>query len=75
MNKEAETFYRTSLKEALAWLPDANQRVFKLMYGRDNGKCSVAEAESMDINDIVDTMPPEKLDWALTQVHNTKGKR
>lgn len=66
MNEELQTFARNQLKEDLALLPEANQRIFKRMYSHEN-----LEA---DINDVVDAMPEEKLDWAMQQVQRTIDK-
>ena len=80
MNEQLQKFARQSLKEGLAKLPEGNQRIFKLMYGRGNHENltskipemrSVAEAEAMAVGDVVDEMPAEKLDWAMQQVQRT----
>jgi hypothetical protein len=34
----------------------------------------VEEAEKIPINDVVDGIPDEKLDWAMQQVENSKRK-
>jgi len=44
------------------------------MYARDNGKRSVVDAVAMQINDVVDLMPPEQLDWAMQQVKASLDK-
>jgi hypothetical protein len=44
------------------------------MYARDNGKRSVVDAVAMQINDVVDLMPPEQLDWAMQQVQASLDK-
>lgn len=74
MNPQLQDFARTKLKTDLATLPESNQRIFKLMYGRDDGRRSVADAEAMPIGDVVDAMPEDRLDWAMTQVANSLAK-
>lgn len=71
MNRELEMFARTQIKAGLAELPESHHRTFKLMYGRDNGKRSVEDAVAMFIDDVVDLMPVDNLDWAMTQVQNS----
>lgn len=71
MNHQIETFARNNLKEGLVLLPPHNQRIFKLMYGRNNGRRSVPDAEAMEINAVVDEIPAPKLDWAMTQVERS----
>lgn len=74
MNEQLQNFARTQLKDGLARLPESHQRIFKLMYARDNGKRSVVDAEAMLINDVVNALEPEKLDWAMQQVENSIKK-
>lgn len=74
MNKQIQDFARGELKAGLAKLPDDSHRIFKLMYARDHGKRSVADAVAMPINDVVDCMPPEQLDWAMQQVQASLDK-
>ena len=74
MNKQLQDFARAELKTGLAELPEENHRTFKRMYARDNGKRSVADAVAMQINDVVDLMPPEQLDWAMQQVQASLDK-
>ena len=74
MNKRLQDFARAALKDGLAKLPDSSHRTFKLMYARDNGKRSVADAVKIPINDVVDCMPPEQLDWAMQQVQASLDK-
>ena len=74
MNKQLQDFARAELKTGLAELPEENRRTFKRMYARDNGKRSVADAVAMQINDVVDLMPPEQLDWAMQQVKASLDK-
>lgn len=74
MNKQLQDFARAELKTGLAELPEENHRTFKLMYARDNGKRSVVDAVAMPINDVVDLMSPEQLDWAMQQVKASLDK-
>lgn len=66
MNSELQEFARQNLKEGLAQLPEKAQLFFKRLYSHDN-----LEA---DINDVVDSMPEDKLDWAMQQVQRTLDK-
>ena len=63
MNEQLESFARDSIKHNLAAMPEANQMFFKRMYSHDN--------PDADINDVVDNMPSDKLDWAMRQIENT----
>jgi len=74
MNPRLQDYAREQLKEGLTQLPDTWHRTFKLMYGRDNGKHSVEDAIALEINDVVDIMPEDKLDWAMQQVENSLAK-
>ena len=67
MNNQMQEFARKTLKEGLAQLPKGWQRKFKQMYSYGN-------LES-DINDVVDNMPEDKLDWAMQQVENSLAKQ
>ena len=66
MNSDIQAFAREQIKDGLARLPESHRMFFKRMYSHDN-----LEA---DINDVVDSMPDEKLDWAMQQVQNTLNK-
>lgn len=66
MNATIEAFARGKLKELLYALPSENKRIFSLMYSHKN--------PDLTMDDVVDRMPCEKLDWALTQVENTIKK-
>jgi hypothetical protein len=74
MNNQLQDYAREQLKAGLAQLPENWQRTFKLMYGRDNGKRSVENTVALPINDVVDIMPEDKLDWAMQQVENSLKK-
>lgn len=66
MNKQLEEFARTELREGLAKCTDLQISRFKRMYSHDNLDAS--------INEVVDKMPTERLDWAMKQVQNTLNK-
>ena len=66
MNDQLLQFARTTLKEGLAKLPESHQLLFKRMYSHGN--------LDADINDVVDSMPEEKVDWAMSQVQNSLNK-
>lgn len=74
MNDQLQEFARQTLKNGVVQLPELWQRTFKLMYARNNGKRSVEDAEAMHINDVVDEVPPEKLDWAMRQIQASLDK-
>ena len=69
INSEIETHIRKMLKEGLVLCNDEQQLMFKRMYSHKNLE--------LPINEVVDNMESEKLDWAVTQVQNSisKGKR
>ena len=71
MNEHLQQYARDKIKEGLSALPLENHRVFKLMYARDDGRRSVDDALAMDINQVVDQIPPARLDWAMQQVSNS----
>ncbi len=53
--------------------------VFRLMYSEPTDPSQrtsevVAQIKAADIEDVVDGMPDEKLDWAMTQVEATLTK-
>lgn len=56
-------------------LTEDNRRIFKLMYGRKNGKRSVEDAVEMNIEDVIMEMADDQLDWAMEQVRNTTAKQ
>jgi len=74
MNKELQDFARASLKSGLSQLPESWHRTFKLMYARDGGKRSIEDSVAMPINDVVDLMSADQLDWAMQQVGNSINK-
>ncbi len=60
MNDSLQRCAREELKRGLAQLPERHHHVFKLMYSHKN--------LNKPINNVVDDMPWEKLDWAMQQV-------
>lgn len=74
MNNTLSTAARTILKDLLSQLPEKNHRIFKLMYARDGGKRSVEDAEKVPINHVVDQIPDDKIDWAISQCERTIAK-
>jgi hypothetical protein len=66
MNKALQEFARNKLKTGLRQLPESNQLIFKRMYSHNN-----LDAE---IDNVVDLMPDEKLDWAMEQVRRSLDK-
>jgi hypothetical protein len=71
MNKQLAAAGRKMIKDYLAQFPEEQIRRFKLMYGRDGGKRSVADTEAMNIDDVVDQMDEERISLALDQCENT----
>jgi len=63
MNDKVLEFMRKELKEGLSLLPESMQTIFKRMYSHNN--------LDKPINDVVDDMPEEKLDWAMQQVEKS----
>ncbi len=63
MNQEMVEFARTKLKERLRLLGEHEQMTFRRMY-------SHLDLEK-PLDQVVDDMPEERLDWAMTQVSNT----
>jgi hypothetical protein len=67
VNKVIEKFARQELKDALLGLNSSSINIFKQMYYPTD--------LSMSTDYIVDNMPADTLDWALTQVHKTLDKQ
>ena len=74
MNDTLKTYARSQILNGLQKLPDSWQERFKLMYGRNGGKRSVEDTKAMTIEEVVQEMPDEKLDWALSQIENSLKK-
>ena len=66
MNEKLIKFARDDLKKGLAQCTEAQQLMFKRMYAGGNLELS--------INDVVDQMSVDKLDWAMEQVDRTLAK-
>lgn len=67
MNDQLQEFARSELKSDLAKLSENHRIFFKRMYSHNN--------PDAEINDVVDGMPEEKLDWAMQQVQRTLEKQ
>ena len=68
MNKTLSTTARNLIKSGLMQCSEAQRYVFKYLYVADDSY------DVIDINTVVDNIPDDKLDWALTQVENTITK-
>lgn len=71
MNEQLRAFAKAELKAGLSQLPESSHRNFKLMYARDEGRRSVEDALAMPIDEVVDLMPDDRLDWAMQQVQRS----
>lgn len=69
MNKQLEDYARQKIKEGLSKLSEGHQLIFRRMYSQKTRMCP-----EISINEVVDNMRKEKLDWALTQVQNSLNK-
>ncbi len=67
MNEQIESFARDTLKQGLAQCTEGQQLLFKRMYAKGNLE--------MLIDDVVDNMESEKLDWAMQQVQRTLDRQ
>lgn len=65
-NETIKKFAKELLKDLLDECTEAQQLIFKRMYCDKNLEYS--------INDAVDQMDDDKIDWALTQVERTVEK-
>ena len=63
MNQQLENYAREELKTSLESCNKKQQLMFKRMYSHSNLE--------LPINEVVDNMPSEKLDWAMQQVERT----
>lgn len=66
MNKTFATSGRNILKELLSKCTEGQQLMFKRMYSNKNLELS--------INESVDNMDDDKIDWAITQCERTVEK-
>jgi len=73
LNKTIETFARSKILEGLKQLDSSSHGVFNCMYGYEKN-LTIEQIKAKDIEKVVNEMPPEKLDWALTQVEATLTK-
>ena len=60
MNSQLEAYARQTLKGGLSQLPESHNELFKRMYSHKN--------LHLPIDEVVDNMPTDKLDWAMQQV-------
>jgi predicted nucleotidyltransferase len=69
MNDQLRTYARDTPKEGLAKCTEGEQHLFKRMYAHANLE--------LPIDEVVDQMEDDKLDWAMGQVERTlkKNKR
>lgn len=74
MNPALSKFARDTIKDGLAKLTDGQRHMFGLMYVTRTGKHGETFDQWATIDEVVDRMPDEKLDWAMRQVENTIKK-
>ncbi len=67
MNEDLQNYARAKIKSGLAQCSEREQKMFKRMYSHDD--------LTLEINDVVDGMTPEKLDWAMQQIARTLEKK
>ena len=67
MNKQLSDYAKTELKYGLSQCTEEQRDLFKRMYSHTD--------LTKHINDVVDSMPDEKLDWAMHQIQNTLKKK
>lgn len=67
MNNKLQTFARSELKKGLHQCTEGEQLIFKKMYAHGNLQ--------LPIDEVVDQMDEEKLDWAMIQIENTLEKK
>ena len=67
MNDQLQEFARNELKDGLKQCTEGQQLLFKRMYSHNN--------LSANIDELVDIIPEEKLDWAMEQVRRTLEKK
>lgn len=67
MNEQLNSFARQELKQGLGQCTAAEQRLFKQMYAKG--------AMELPLQDVVDNMDEDKLDWAMQQVARTLKKK
>ena len=62
MNKELEEFAREKIKEGLHSCTEGQIDLFKRMYQSD---------EELSLDEVVNKMHSDKLDWAMQQIQRT----
>jgi len=67
MNSQIESYARQTLKDGLSKCTEDQQFLFKRMYSHGDLELS--------INDVVDLIETEKLDWSMQQVERTLAKK
>lgn len=63
MNEQLQLFARETLKDGLSRLSESHRLMFRRMYSHDDLE--------KDINEVVDDMPEDRLDWAMLQVQRS----
>ena len=76
MNETLKTAATDILKGLLAQCTDEQQLIFKRMYSSENIVNLKEESKwaHVPINEVVDNMDEDKLDWAITQCERTVEK-
>lgn len=67
MNEQLQKYAQDTLRDGLSKCTSAEQLIFKRMYSPNSLELS--------INEVIDNMEPEKLDWAMQQIQNTLDKK
>ena len=67
MNEELKSYAQSYLKHNLILCTEGEQLVFKRMYAKGN--------LDLTINEVVDNMEVDKLDWTMQQVQRTILKK
>ena len=66
MNQQLQDFARSTLKDNLRKCTSGQVNIFNRMYSPDD--------HAKPIDEVVDAMSEEKLDWAMQQVQRTLDK-
>lgn len=74
MHESMSNAGRAELKKLLSQLESKHHEMFKLMYGRNGGKRTVEDTKAMDIHDVIDEIPEDKLSVAIFQCERTLEK-
>jgi hypothetical protein len=67
MNDQLQDCARRTLKDSLALCSEAQQLLFKRMYSHEN--------LDLSIDEVINNIPSDKLDWAMKQVERTLAKK